>query len=116
MPSVIKTITDAANTFRNRIAMLHYMDFSSVVAGLAESTKQMVQNVTDLRQIGTRVYKATGMFVELPAVVVKVKNLVTKVVSLFGDIKSVVMNLYNVRVTCHSGSCVSLVQYDSCDM
>ena len=96
VPKVVKTIKTAVNTFKRLISTFKNVDFNTIINGLIDSVKQMVHKVTDLRRIGSRIYKAVGKFDELPPVMMKVKNLVTRVTTLFKDIKNDVMGLYNV--------------------
>ncbi|KAI0234744.1 hypothetical protein LSAT2_014923 [Lamellibrachia satsuma] len=95
LPKLVKTITTAVKSFKRLISTFNNVDFDSIIKGSIDSVKQMVRKVTDLRRIGSRVYKAVGKFDELPPVIMKVKNLVTRVTTLFKDIKNDVMGLYN---------------------
>ena len=92
------------------------MDFDSIIKGSIDSVKQMVRKVTDLRRIGSRVYKAVGKFDELPPVIMKVKNLVTRVTTLFKDIKNDVMGLYNVSYYYCPNGLSSISHYDNSRM
>ena len=98
MNTVIKTIKDAVKSFKSLVSTFKNTDFSDIIKHLIESVKQLPRNVLNLRRIGKRIYKAIGKFVELPPVVTQVKNLVTKVTTLFNDIKTDVMTLYNVSM------------------
>ena len=111
-PKIIKTITTAVNTFKELISTVQNRDFNSIISGLVDAAKQMVHKVTNLRQIGMRIYKAVGKFVELPPVITRVKKIVAKVTTLFNDIKNAVMKLYNVSVDYHSSGYVSFIQCD----
>ena len=96
--TVIKTIKDAVKSFQSLVTTFKNTQFSDIIKDLIESVKQLPRNVLNLRRIGKRIYKAIGKFVELPPVVTQVKNLVTKVMTLFNDIKTDVMTLYNVSM------------------
>ena len=112
LPKVIDNITTAVNTFKQLISTVQNRDFNSIISGLVDAAKEMVNKVTNLRQIGMRIYKAVGKTVELPPVITRVKTMVTKVTSLFNDIKNDVMKLYNVSVVYHSSGYVSFIQCD----
>ena len=68
--------------------------FSDIMKHLIESVKQLPRKVLNLHIIG----KTVGKFVELPPFVTTVKDLVTKVTTLFKDIKTSVMNPYSVSI------------------
>ena len=112
LPKVIKTITTAVITFKELISTVQNRDFNSIISGLVHAAKQMVHKVTNLRQIGMRIYKAVGKFVELPPVITRVTNMVAKVTSIFRDINNDVMKLYKVSVVYHSSGYVSFIQCD----
>ena len=95
---VISLIRGAVEQFRTLVSTFKGTDFSEILKNLIESVKQLPKKVFNLRRIGKRIYKAVGKFVELPPVVTHVKDLITKVTTLFTDIKTDVMNLYNVRI------------------
>lgn len=93
---VITTIKGSVESFKALVSAFKDTKFSDIIDNLIESVKQLPAKVFNLRRIGKRIYKAIGKFVELPPVVTHVKNLVTKVTTLFNDIKTDVMKLYNV--------------------
>ncbi|KAI0217504.1 hypothetical protein LSAT2_030722 [Lamellibrachia satsuma] len=92
---VITTIKGSVESFKALVSAFKDTKFSDIIDNLIESVKQLPAKVFNLRRIGKRIYKAIGKFVELPPVVTHVKNLVTKVTTLFNDIKTDVMKLYN---------------------
>ncbi|KAK2165040.1 hypothetical protein NP493_1368g00013 [Ridgeia piscesae] len=93
--TVVTTIKDAVKSFKNLVSTFKNTDFSDIIDNLIESVKQLPRKVFNLRRIGKRIYKAIGKFVELPPVVTQVKGLITKVTTLFNDIKTDIMNLYD---------------------
>ncbi|KAK2165104.1 hypothetical protein NP493_1383g00012 [Ridgeia piscesae] len=93
--TVVTTIKDAVKSFKNLVSTFKNTDFSDIIDNLIESVKQLPRKVFNLRRIGKRIYKAIGKFVELPPVVTQVKGLITKVTTLFSDIKTDIMNLYD---------------------
>ena len=93
---LIGKITGAVKSFKRLIASGESTDFRGIIEQLIAAVKQLPSKVLNLRRIGKRIYQAIGQFVELPPVVAKVKALVTKVSTLFKDIKTDVMTLYNV--------------------
>ena len=104
---VVNIITESVNSFKKLIETFRNTKFSDILRNLIESVKQLPAKVFNLRRIGKRLYKAIGKFVELPPVVTQVKGLVTKVTTLFNDIKTDVMKLYNVsRPSTSSGSLI----------
>ena len=95
---VISLIKGAVESFTTLVSTFKGTNFSDILKNLIESVKQLPKKVFNLRRIGKRIYKAVGKFVELPPVVTHVKDLITKVTTLFTDIKTDVMKLYNVRM------------------
>ena len=106
---VVNIITEAVNKFKELVGTFKNTKFSDILHNLIESVKQLPGKVFNLRRIGKRLYKAIGKFVELPPVVTQVKGLVTKVTTLFNDIKTDVMKLYNVS-TPFTNACSLITQ------
>ena len=92
-------LKEGVKSFKNLVSNFKNTDFKDIIKNLIESVKQFPRKVLNLRRIGKLIYKAIGKFVELPPVVTQVKGLVNKVSTLFNDIKTDVMNLYNVSIT-----------------
>ena len=95
---VFGTIKTSVKMFKSLVTGFKKTKFDDIIKNLIESVKQLPSKVLNLRRIGKRIYKAIGKFVELPPVVKTVKDLVTKVTTLFKDIKTSVMNLYTVSM------------------
>ena len=96
--NVIGTIKTSVETFKSLVTSFKNTNFDDIINNLIESVKQLPSKVFNLRRIGKRIYKAIGAFVDLPPVVATVKNLVTKVTTLFKDIKTDTMKLYSVSM------------------
>ena len=96
--NVFGTIKTSVKMFNSLVTGFKKTKFDDIIRNLIESVKQLPSKVLNLRRIGKRIYKAIGKFVELPPVVKTVKDLVTKVTTLFKDIKASVMNLYSVSM------------------
>ena len=116
--NVTTTIKTSVETFKSLVTSFKNTNFNDIIKNLIESVKQMPRKVLNLRRIGKRIFKAIGSFAELPPVVKTVKDLVTKVTTLFKDIKTDIMNLYSVSMilfivmsafhmkhVCHSFNC-----------
>ena len=97
---VVKVIKHSVKTFKDLTSTYQNTAFSDIIDTITQSVKQMPGKVVDLRRIGKRIFKAIGKFVELPPVVTQVKGLITKVTTLFNDIKTDVMELYDVSSLC----------------
>ena len=95
--TVVTTIKDAVKSFKSLLSFKN-MNFSDIVNKLIEAVKQLPRKVFNLRRVGQRLHNATGKFVELPPVVTQVKELITKVTTLFNDIKINVMTFYDVSI------------------
>lgn len=93
---VIGTIKESVRTFKSLVSSFKNTNFDDIIQNLIESVKQLPRKVLNLRKIGKRIFKEIGEFAELPPVVVTVKDLVTKVATLFRDIKTDIMNLHSV--------------------
>ena len=98
MKTVIGTIKKSVETFSRLVSSFKGTNFDDIVKNFIESVKRLPRKVLNLRRIGKRLYKAIGAFVDLPPVVATVKGLVTKVTTLFKDIKTDIMNLYSVSI------------------
>ena len=98
MKTVTGTIMKAVGTFKNLVSNFKNTNFGDVIKKLIESVKQLPRKVINLRRIGTRIYKKIGEFSDLPPVVTTIKDLVTKVATLFRDIKTEIMNLHAVSM------------------
>ena len=103
--TVVTTIKDAAKSFKSLLSV-NNTKFSDIVRNLVEAVKQLPRKVFNLRRIGQRLHNATGKFVELPPVVTQVKELITKVTTLFNDIKIKIMMLYDVSIRVCKCVCV----------
>ena len=60
------------------------------------SVKALPKDVQNLRKVARKVLKTLEEYTDLPPVYTLIKNLVNKVETLFNDIKTDVMTLYNV--------------------
>ena len=85
--------------------------FSDIMKNLIESVNQLPRKLLNLHIIGKCINKTVGKFVELPPFVTTVKDLVTKVTTLFKDIMNpysvsiilfLIMSAFDVKVGCHS--------------
>ena len=72
--------------------------FSDIMKNLIESVNQLPRKLLNLHIIGKCINKTVDKFVELPPFVTTVKDLVTKVTTLFKDIKTSIMNPYSVSI------------------
>ena len=67
-----------------------------ILDSLKDTLIALPQNVTNLKRIGKRIWGAISKYADMPPVVKKIQDVVTHVTTLFHDIRSDVMNLYNV--------------------
>ena len=89
--NVVKRLMRSVTSFKSLVSK-----FGDIVEDLTAAVKRLPRAVLNLRRVGQRLYKAVGKFIELPPVVKQVKDLTTTVTALFKDIKTDVMQLYNV--------------------
>ena len=92
----MKRLKGSAKSFKSLVSTFKNTDFGDIIKKLIAAVKQLPRTVLNLRRVGQRLYKAVGKFGELPPVVKQVKDLITKVKTLFKDIKTDVMEFYNV--------------------
>ena len=88
----------AVGRFKSLVTNFKNTNFGDIIKKLIDSVKQLPRKVINLRRIGTRIFKKIGEFTELPPVVTTIKDLVTKVTTLFKDIKTDIMNLHAVSM------------------
>ena len=108
---VVKVIKHSVKTFKDLTSTYQNKAFSTIIDDITQAVQQMPGKVFDLRRIGKRIFKAIGKFVELPPVVIQVKGLITKVTTLFNDIKTDVMELYDVSSLPYLAEVSSLVRF-----
>ena len=98
MKTVTGTIMKAVGTFKSLVSNFKNTNFGDIIKMFIDSVKQLPRKVSNLRRIGTRIFKKIGEFADLPPVVTTIKDLVTKVTTLFRDIKTDIMNLHAVSM------------------
>ena len=71
--------------------------FGDIIPDVIEVIENLPGIVMDLRSVGRDMLKVIGEYTDMPPVVNKVNQLILKVTRLFGDIRTDVMEMYNVR-------------------
>ena len=94
---VIEDIKNVMNAFRNALESNGGSPFVSIISTLINVIRDLPGTVMNLSGIGRDIIHLTGQFADMPPVVDKVNDLALKVTRLFSDIKTDVMEMYNVR-------------------
>lgn len=102
---VVKDIGDALESFQQNVTALQTdaeaIDFDSIINNLTSVITGLPGSVIALRGTGRRLLNIIGQFEDLPPVVGNITELVLYVSDLFNDIKTDVMNMYNVSIYIH---------------
>ena len=99
------TVKDTINNFKGLVETWKGYDVSQIWVDFVDSIKNLPLDVQNLRKVGRKILKSLEEYTDLPPVYTLIKSLVTRVITLFNDIKSDVMTLYNVSI-------VNLLMFD----
>ena len=110
---VVKDLGDALESFQQSVTALQTdaeaIDFDSIINNLTSVITGLPGSVIALRGTGRRLLNIIGQFEDLPPVVGNITELVLYVSDLFSDIKTDVMNMYNVSIYIHG--CIRACMY-----
>ena len=97
---VIVDIKEAIQMFKNNNEALVVdagkFDFDKIIKTLIAAITNLPRTVVSLRGVGRKILRIVGQFEDMPPVVNQINELVSYVSELFNDIKTDIMNMYNV--------------------
>ena len=97
---VIVDIKKAIQMFKNNTEALVVdagkFNFDEIIKTLIAAITNLPQTVISMRGVGRKILRIVGQFEDMPPVVDQINELVSYVSDLFNDIKTDVMNMYNV--------------------
>jgi len=97
---VVVDIKDAMKMFKENAEALVVdtvkIDFDKIIKTLIAAIRNLPRTVISLRGVGRKILRIVGQFEDMPRVVNQINELVSYVSDLFNDIKTDIMNMYNV--------------------
>ena len=102
---VVKEIREAITSFRENAVEIKdaadTIDFNDIISTLSSVVRTLPQTVMSLRGVGRHLLRVTAQFEDMPPVVAKINDIVSYITDLFNDIKTDIMNMYNVSKVVH---------------
>ena len=88
----------AIKRFKNLIEAVEGRSLSNIFEKIIKAVEDLPNRVDGLRYLSRRLIKRLAQYADLPPIVEAVRNLVERVATLYNDIRTDVMEFYNVRV------------------
>ena len=94
---IVGTIKDAIKRFKNLIDSTKGRSLSDIFDELIKAVEDLPNRVGGLQGLSRRLIKKMAQYADPPPIVEAVRNLVVRVTTLYNDIRTDVMEFYNVR-------------------
>ena len=93
---VVKIVKNVVSNFEDVVASWRGFNVKDIWLDFVDTVKTLPKDVQNLRKVTRKILKTLEAYADLPPVYERVRGLVLKVTTLFNDIKTDVMTLYNV--------------------